>query len=75
VQGLRILREVSRIRLAPVVLARPGPFRTRLAHQRVRLLRVGGEEARMSDGLERFARFAASVGVDAARFFGRGDAK
>lgn len=29
----------------------------------------------MSDGLERFARFAASVGVDAARFFGRGDAK
>lgn len=28
----------------------------------------------MSDGLERFARFAASVGVNAARLFGRGDA-
>ena len=27
------------------------------------------------DGLERFARFAASVGVDAARLFGRGDAE
>lgn len=27
------------------------------------------------DGLERFARFAASVGVDAARLFGRDDAE
>jgi hypothetical protein len=27
------------------------------------------------DGLERFARFSASVGVDAARLFGRDDAE